>query len=71
MNERITYLELLQRVKDLKAPKMVKYGPTRYQFDGHEYRQLNGEGWSMGSYIGLAWTTRAQTTAEIIEVIEE
>lgn len=69
---KITYFALLALIKEGKAPDLVKYAGKTYKFNGHEYETVEAlDGWCLGRTIAFQWTSRAQTTAEIIEVVED
>lgn len=58
----LSYLELLQRVKDGNPPQVVVYGGHVFNWDGHEYC------WGDVKLTAQMeeWTTRAQATVGIV-----
>lgn len=65
---RLTYLELLEAVKEGKQPKKVKVGSVVYSWDGCEYVQNTDSRQSLSDRLPN-WTTKAQTTADFIEEV--
>lgn len=65
---RITYLELLNRIKSGNAPKAVRYYGRTFEFDEHNY--VSKDEIVLSELIGRQWTSRAQTNARCIGVIE-
>lgn len=68
---KLTYLELLQLIKANKAPSKVRYGNVTYVFNEHEYDPAGGTRVALGEVLGASWTSRAHTTAEVIEVVAD
>ena len=65
---RLTYLELLEAVKEGKQPKKVKVGSIVYSWDGCEYVQNADTRQSLSDRLPN-WATKAQTTADFIEEV--
>ena len=63
----LSYLELLQRVKEGTPPQTVKYGGHVFSWDGHEYCCGDVKLTSQMK----EWTTRAQATVGIVCCGEE
>lgn len=69
MKAKCTYLDLLLLVKEGKQPERVRMLGQTYEWDGIEYVWDVIHGVTLGEHI-KEWTTQAQVTAEMIEVIE-
>lgn len=67
---KITYLQLLEKVYGSIQPKKVKVGSATYTWNGCDY-VLNTDSRRSLSDTLTSWTTKAQTTAEFIDVVEE
>ena len=67
---RLTYLELLEAVKEGKQPKKVKVGSIVYSWDGCEYVQNTDTRQSLSDRLPN-WTAKAQTTADFIEEVTD
>ena len=68
----MTYLELLQMVAEGTQPKRIKLEGLCYIWDGCEYTCKWDEKTDYRlSYKLSNWTTKGQTTADFIEVIQE
>lgn len=67
---KITYFKLLTKVYKSIQPKKVKVGSAIYTWNGCDYI-LNTDSRRSLSDTLTSWTTKAQTTADFIEVVEE
>lgn len=67
---KITYRTLLTMVNANEQPKKIKVGTATYTWNGCDYI-LNTDSRRSLSDTLTSWTTKAQTTAEFIEVVEE
>lgn len=67
---KITYFELLEKVFESNQPKKVKVGSALYEWDGSDYILTTDSRRSLSDTI-TSWTTKGQTTAEFIEVVQE
>lgn len=67
---KITYFELLEKVIMSNPPKKIKVGTATYTWNGCDYI-LNTDSRKSLSDTLTSWTTKAQTTADFIEVVEE
>ena len=67
---KITYRTLLTMVNANEQPKKIKVGTATYTWNGCDYI-LNTDSRRSLSDTLTSWTTKAQTTADFIEVVQE
>lgn len=65
---KITYLDLLNLVNEGTQPRNIKYGGNEYWWEACDYVCTAGNGHRL-SEVMREWTTKAQTTTEIIEPV--
>lgn len=65
---KITYIDLLNRVKYGTQPHHIRYGGNEYWWEVCDYVCTAGNGHRL-SEVMREWTTKAQTTTEMIEPI--
>lgn len=71
MMKKITYFTVLALISAGAAPEKVRYGHKLYIWDQHDYMPEDGCGPTLSQRFCQQWTSRAQTTAEVIEVVHE
>lgn len=64
---KMTYLDLLKAVSEGTQPRVIKYGTKLFRWNECEYVS---ESERLSDFLDN-WTTKAQTTAEFIEIIAE
>lgn len=67
---KITYFELLEKVYGSNQPKKIKVGTATYTWNGCDYILTTDSRKSLSDTL-TSWTTKAQTKAEFIEVVQE